>query len=914
MQRDRTKRIFSFAPNTKRSCTSNTFKRPPVSTYLPSLQTPTFMSQGILTSRKRYFIFLIFGRFISPSFAGPSQQVNAPIRFNEIAPKKPPLGRVKSVGRIFENFLSIGLEPSDRTLVPPKLVKSRKELNKKEFYPEAEWELSKKAVHGVEIRHPDNFPLREYVDYLRMRRESGYLTQKMPTKRLCHDFIEQRENELKTKKETVESIRKETSERHKVSQELIKNLKAEKRLAVLNDFNVPTEPVPSITHPSKKIIKRIYASITPHLGTKLREPYVVICSNHEEDSLPQIPGKSPKGRVVLVKIGEGLDQAGQTESLEGTNSGINLYDLLKDISQNAQEGSSLKECKKEFVMVLPKAFGFGDGSTKTVTYAEYTENYTYFKVDPKKIQEFMKENSIDPGENVSVKRIRDMLILLGLPLKTEEEKRKYTKIIEKERLRKERIESQTERVKQERVEKREAVDKRKNERLRVMRKSEEEKREIIVEKQKVAADKVKELSNKKEKEKAKKIMESAEKRAIKEQQAKVREHRNEVEKFVKKEVVKNLLDKVFKSLREKTMDQIIEDKSTVYVTKESIQSKPKRVDPVQPEAKENILASYKNGAEDKECDAKKLVISNEKLKTNPAGDVKLHSIVENLNKHPTKENEPLVESAGEKHVTEPITNTQKAVTASLQVKERGASKQLILKEVSLSSEGKEQQEKSLFQQEAKVDATENSASQSSEESEEDAAPENETERVEEATTLNENPDLHRTKKVRKKKKKKHPHKKHVDQSLAPQKATESDEVKVKKSSKLRPVITISETNEIEEQEITSKAESVATAKPIKSISRIEDEDVESQQDTKPATLRPPEYTANRPLRKNSRYTASSSLGPLTHLVRVAKKFHPNPKVIFQFQPIFLRKKKRKKRRGTSFNLLSDTMIMTTLLI
>jgi len=535
------------------------------------------------------------------------------VRFNENQTKFGKLERFASSQFLNENsqnvtsnLLGIGLK-NDETLVPPKLLKERKEMYKKIFYQDLNWG-QKTQYAPLDNNNPEKFPMRESVDYLKLRKEAGLFSSgnRTPVKRLCQDYIEQHKNELHLKKDEVNNYKKEMTDRNDQARKYAYSVKREKRQAVIHDLNVAKtniqaqEIIPKVI----KVIKKI--TIKPRNTYKLntyQAPYIIYDENNEADDeilftgskkVPMV-NKNPT-RTVLVKVGGGLDQCGQTDSFlfedpnnrsnsNNNNNGINLYQMLKEITKSEQKVEqtpnpnisepSIILPRKEIVILLPKVFGFNSMAPKEVTNSEFAENYQYFKVDAKLIEEYLVKNNVDPHENVSLEKVRDIVETLGLPLENEDQKLKYKKMLEKERLRKERIERQLTEKKEERELKNMESSEKKRKKFIEMQKEEQQKRAEIMNKQQEITNKMRNLSEEKLKEKSKKLIESESKRLLREKDRAIKEIRRDIENFIQKKIIKPIIDTAYNEIKSKLQEKSprninAEDtKSNIYVTKES---------------------------------------------------------------------------------------------------------------------------------------------------------------------------------------------------------------------------------------------------------------------------------------------------------------------------------------------------------
>ena len=332
--------------------------------------------------------------------------------------------------------IGIGIEPNDFTIVCPSTVKERKDLNMNIYFNDNLWRI-KTEREQLDNKNPEFFPTREQINFLEMRktkRAVAELKRGGKIQRPCFDQKKTIEAELENKKRAVLFTR----ERRAKYREIFIMQIEENRMAMMHDKNasLPAEKNKKIIEKPKKIIQKIHPLAKVQVKPKTYPQYLVSVVFNQEDfeetEIEKIAAKPKQAKTFFVFFG--CDPNSVNDESE-----VNLSELVYNLQ--AMKDMTNDENMKEYIILLPKAYSFGDVAPREMKYSEYTENFNYFKFDPKAIVRYLIENKIKPGETFSLKKIKEILEMVGLPLKTEEEKRKYKEMIEKEKAKKERLEN-----------------------------------------------------------------------------------------------------------------------------------------------------------------------------------------------------------------------------------------------------------------------------------------------------------------------------------------------------------------------------------------------------------------------------------------------------------------------------------------
>ena len=91
--------------------------------------------------------------------------------------------------------------------------------------------------------------------------------------------------------------------------------------------------------------------------------------------------------------------------------------------------------KKDWVILLPKAYNFGDEKPHEIKLSEYTQNFFCYKLDPKNILKFLKKQNLQK-EDLSLKTIRELLTTFAAPVECKKNQNLLIFIIARDQLEK----------------------------------------------------------------------------------------------------------------------------------------------------------------------------------------------------------------------------------------------------------------------------------------------------------------------------------------------------------------------------------------------------------------------------------------------------------------------------------------------
>jgi hypothetical protein len=241
---------------------------------------------------------------------------------------------------------------------------------------------------------------------------------------------------------------------------------------------------------------------------------------------------SPNNAVqtVLIKLG--------ARDCTKTDGKINIEQFLKDISANDPQNQS----SKEHIILLPKAYGFGDQVPRDITYSEYSENFNYIKFDPQSIVTYLKNSNINFKEDIPVLKLREVLMNVGLPLVTENDTAKYKEVMFSEKRRKERKEIERLRQEEEQKFKNEERMRKKQEKIQEALREKQEQKDKLFEKQRDLASRMRKMREAREEEKNRQIKEALEQAKRLEMQRIIQEESKKIEKYLRKYVMPELID------------------------------------------------------------------------------------------------------------------------------------------------------------------------------------------------------------------------------------------------------------------------------------------------------------------------------------------------------------------------------------
>eukprot|EP01022_Parablepharisma_sp_SALTPOND_P030819 TRINITY_DN775_c0_g1_i1.p2 TRINITY_DN775_c0_g1~~TRINITY_DN775_c0_g1_i1.p2 ORF type:complete len:1425 (-),score=235.92 TRINITY_DN775_c0_g1_i1:18735-23009(-) len=493
-------------------------------------------------------------------------------RFNEVPSKKPRLWRESVLPR--GEVLGIGIDPMEPTVLPPSLVKERAELNKEVYYHDPVWKNEKKQ-YGVEIQSPANFPLRSAINFIEERKKKAAELEKNheQIKRPCHDLVKQIKAELEEKKKEVSNFRKAQMEKLDFIRAERKNRVREEKEAYFHDKNASgrkKETIGISTESNLRVITLLKSTGKIPLKPKVFDPHLVSIIFHE-DTTGRLFGPSTGTDTVLISFAntEGTPQANiqsilQLAELSYTNN--NIANANNVNVESAQYFATRN--RREIVILLPKAVTFGDTAPREPRKSEYAENFVYYRIDPEKIVEYLKEQKLDPTAPMSMSKLKDILAFLGLPLNSKEEIDKYAEMLEKEKNRKERIEMAKKKEEKERKLKQEEKEQNHFKKMQEVMRESQAKKDKIMDKQRTISEKLKELSEQKKEEKIKRHKNKEEHRFLVNQRA-------EIKAFIIKDVLQPIISAAVN--KAKTFESsVIEKVPSIHVTKQAKKSSQTR--------------------------------------------------------------------------------------------------------------------------------------------------------------------------------------------------------------------------------------------------------------------------------------------------------------------------------------------------
>ncbi len=209
-------------------------------------------------------------------------------------------------------------------------------------------------------------------------------------------------------------------------------------------------------------------------------------------ALPRLPQSIRKSvQTVFIRLVSGsATDTGNDVPEEKIKVQQFLADIAPEMNLSYSPAGKSVVGKVEHIVVLPKAFGFGDAAPREIGFDEYSENFKFYRLDPATVLDFVKKNGINPDAEISVKKLREVLEMAALPLESEEDRTRYKDMLDKERRRKERLESSRMQSDEARKHKREQREHRNEEHLHELEQAEREGRLRLLGKEKTAAEKL----------------------------------------------------------------------------------------------------------------------------------------------------------------------------------------------------------------------------------------------------------------------------------------------------------------------------------------------------------------------------------------------------------------------------------------
>ncbi len=466
------------------------------------------------------------------AFPNPRPLFQQNSRFNEMLPQR---GRAlahsvvrkmaennRDAARRWGSTLGIGVDPADRTLAVPGQVRARGELTREAFYNDHTWKVGHK-YEGLDMRAPESFPLRPAINFIeeRNKRRLQAEASHSPTRRPCQDLVRQTEERLAERRREVRLVRSEAqktkefarTERKEMLNEVIQALRqdldARKRLVKTEIRMLPIED--PISPPMVLLRPQLF---DPHLITIVlhEEPAEGRLFGPEEGDTIQTLFLSPgdKSELTFAQVFRDGGMAQPAPPSETTAERFAGFSAASEAAGNSTSAGTVasqpfqRRPRREVVLVLPKAMGFGDQAPRDVKRSEYAENFCYYRIDPLSIVQYLQEHNISPNDPLPLEKLRQVLALIGLPMSSSEEVQCYASMLEKEQARRDRLDTARKAAENARREKYEELDLVRAQRMRQAAIGEQEKRKMVIEKERTDSGKLRGMSERKRREKLEK--------------------------------------------------------------------------------------------------------------------------------------------------------------------------------------------------------------------------------------------------------------------------------------------------------------------------------------------------------------------------------------------------------------------------
>jgi len=357
-------------------------------------------------------------------------------RFNEIKSNKNTfaayLDSIKKpqnqCSRNNEEQLGIGVCPTDNTITMPNIVHDRAEVNNFGYFCKNDWKWEYGQNRNLDLNCPSQFPVHRNLDYINVRKTLAKQREEQfgPVHRLCQDFEEELLKQAEEKKKQVCEMRFESIERLERIREWQRLKLNEIRLAKLNDYNVGNcritqETIGTQCESRKRKRIRELIAVKP----RLLEPYQLLISTPSPQLLDS-PAISPvisqlnshvnspnsaynRVQTIFVKLSSEdsfdknkekppliqIEEEKQKESIKiKIDEFIQNIKSLEEVSLVSSPEYGTREkipvyekiSKKEYMLIEPRAFCFGDNGSHYVTAEEYAQSLTFYRIDPKKLE------------------------------------------------------------------------------------------------------------------------------------------------------------------------------------------------------------------------------------------------------------------------------------------------------------------------------------------------------------------------------------------------------------------------------------------------------------------------------------------------------------------------------------------------
>eukprot|EP01022_Parablepharisma_sp_SALTPOND_P020884 TRINITY_DN3924_c0_g1_i1.p1 TRINITY_DN3924_c0_g1~~TRINITY_DN3924_c0_g1_i1.p1 ORF type:complete len:1024 (-),score=165.73 TRINITY_DN3924_c0_g1_i1:9306-12377(-) len=447
------------------------------------------------------------------------------------------------------------------------MVRDKADFYRREFFSDGTWK-QKVQPEKVDNNSPENFPIRVPMNYLRLRAMEKALLEQAKTKiqRPCKEMEHEKLEELEKKRREVSLKREEAFRKRLEIKRRLREKLHEIHMASRHDFNAKksrmadasvscSEPI----HP--KVIKPIVKApipvrlFTPYLVSVIFDDYDFVEPDLSKVGKPILPKPRNSMQTVFIRLVSDTEEVQQ----------VNLQRFIRDIKE--VDEALPQKSNSEHIVLLPKAFGFGDSTPRDINVAEYSENFKFYRLDPKNLTMYLEKNGISANEDISVEKLKDVLEMAALPLETEEELAKYKEMLEKDKQRKERIETNKLVMEEMRKAKNEEREKRKSAKLQELDQINSENWEKANRKQREIEEKLRQMNELREGERKKKILEKAEQMKQVLTRGEKKGELEGIERVIRKEILRKIVNAaVDKCVKDET---VAADTSMTYITKES---------------------------------------------------------------------------------------------------------------------------------------------------------------------------------------------------------------------------------------------------------------------------------------------------------------------------------------------------------
>ncbi len=335
----------------------------------------------------------------------------------------------------------IGLDTADQTLTMPSLVRHRGDLNQTSYASQDAWRIKPKVTE-LNMDSPSGFPIRSGANFLIQRAAEAKESEqnRTPVPRPCRGFEEEEFQALDLRRKEIAASRARSIALQSQILRRKRETAKEKRTALAHDLALKKA---SISRSARRVIAPVTVWKTPLIPTVYNPPYTLSC------------GENPNDETALLHLRQKPEQAGpaiflKLDSAHCPKGGhlfpqnlVNVNLLVQEIASTMAEMSlgqtkSPSQRRRELILVVPKAFAFGDTAPREIKRSEYTASFGYYRLDPQTVVEFLRQNLRD--SEISLRELKELLLVVGLPIKTEEERKRYREVMAKEKVRTEKLE------------------------------------------------------------------------------------------------------------------------------------------------------------------------------------------------------------------------------------------------------------------------------------------------------------------------------------------------------------------------------------------------------------------------------------------------------------------------------------------